>query len=229
VRGVTSGSGGWDIVRDLGITDPDVQEHILATQPVKRRHGQLGTFSDDRFGKYLGLNETDSGTIYVSNDPQFSASYGNLYFIRRGNQSDYLRLKDETPLQYISRLMPTYLYRYGIDKPHITPNKPIFNLDGLPKVAPEVKELYEHFGFTETDARLNILGHSLKTPLEIRPEYISPGLHVTDLPGFRKNLIIGTAGGAGAYVGPYYKPAFHVIKDKDAPLSTFKKHGGKLK
>lgn len=230
VRGVTSGSGGADIIRDLGITDPDAQEHILATQPVKRYNGQSGTFDDYLFGKYLGLNRTDSGTIYISNNPQFSANYGNLHFIRRGNQSDYLRLKDETPLQYMSRLMPIYLDNYSIENPHITPNRSTPNLDGLPKVTPEVKELYEHFGFTETDARLNTLGHSLKTPLEIRPETWSPGLHVTDLPGFRRNLTFVTAPGyAGAYVGPYYKPAFHVIKDKDALLSTFKKHGGKLK
>lgn len=230
VRGVTPESGGAEVIRDLGITDPDVQEHILATQPVKRYNGQRGTFDNDLFGKYLGLNKTDSGTIYVSNDPQFSADYGNLYFIRRGNQSDYLRLKDETPLQYMSRLMPIYLDNYSIENPHITPNTPIFNLEGLPKVTPEIKELYEHFGFTEADARFNTLGHSLKTPLEIKADYVSPGLHVTDLPGFRKNLTFVTAPGyAGAYVGPYYKPAFHVIKDKDVTLSTFKKHGGKLK
>jgi hypothetical protein len=51
--------------------------------------------------------------------------------------------------------------------------------------------------------------------------------YVTDYPHFRQNMLIRTGTNAGAYVGPFYKPAFHKVEGK-IPLSTLKKHGGKL-
>lgn len=229
VRGVKSTSGGDAIARDLGITDPRTQERILATTPVRRYNGQRGTYDNQLFGKYIGLNSNDTGMVYVSNDPNYSDAFGNIFTIRRGNASDYVRHNGESPLQYLNRLMPISLDAFSITPSQLTQNK--FSLPDTyyPSVDPDVINLYKHFGYTAEDAQLNTYGHKLLGWTSVAPTIVQPGLHITDFPNFRRNIMFVTAPGLnGAFGGPYYKREFHIVPANGEVLSTMKKHGGKI-
>lgn len=228
VRGVTVESGGDDVVANFDVKNKGEILDILATTPVRRFNGQHRTFDDPNFGKFIGLNKVDNGTIYHSNSADFSSDYGELRTIRRGTVYDYRRLPGETPYQYVERLMPVYLDGYQLSN-YTIPWQETKTI--LPKyitdiIIPEnVRKLYEKFGLDENVAKLNYFGAGVDG-VQIIPA-LQHQHYVTDYPHFRQNMLIRTGANAGAYVGPFYKPAFHKVEGK-VPLSTLKKHGGKL-
>ena len=226
VRGVTVESGGDDVVANFDVKNDNDILDILATIPVKRHNGQHNTFDDPNFGRFIGLSKLDNGTIYHSNDRSFSSGYGTLRTIRRGITSDYDILPGETPYQYVERLMPVYLNNYKLHG-YTVPwqqNKVIFPKYITDIYIPEnVRKIYEKFGLDINVAKLNYYG--------VNHHETIPAVHyqhyVTEYPHFRKNMLIKTGPSAGAYVGPFYKPAFHKVKQTNS-LSTLRKHGGKL-
>jgi hypothetical protein len=88
-----------------------------------------------------------------------------------------------------------------------------------------IKKIYKKFGLDENVVKLNYYGRDLSS-IETIPA-IHHNYFITDYPHFRQNLLFRTGNSAGAYVGPFYKPAFHKVKGEKS-LTTFEKHGGKL-
>lgn len=226
LRGVSVESGGDDVMANFNVKNDDEILDVLATTPVRRKHFQRATFDDPNFENFIGLNRIDNGSIYHGNNRGYSSGFGTVRTIRRGTPHDYDILPGETPYQYVERLMPLYLNKYklhGITVPwqqtEIILPEHIRDI-----IIPEnIKKLYKKFGLDENVAKLNYYGrdHVEETIPAIQYDYFA-----TDYPHFRQNLLIKTNSDAAAYVGPFYKPAFHTIKD--GPLSTIKKHGGKL-
>lgn len=228
VRGVKVESGGDDVVANFDVKNDDEILDILATTPVRRFNGQHATFDDSDFGKFIGLNKLDNGTVYHSNKHDFSSGYGTVRTIRRGAPHDYDILPGETPYQYVERLMPLYLKNYKLHGPTVPwqQNEIILPEHIRNIIIPEnVKKLYKKFGLDENVSKLNYYGKDLiyrETVPAIHHDY-----YITDYPHFRQNMLIRTGPYAGAYVGPFYNPAFHMVKGGKS-LTTFKKHGGKL-
>lgn len=228
IRGV--GSGSENVIRDLGLTNQNEIDSVLATMPVRRYNRQMGTFDDRYFSKFIGVNPNENGTVYVANTPNISNRYGSAYTIRRGSPENYDRIDGEQPIQYFGRLMPFYMHNYKISDQFLT--RPRYSLPSPPNMnVPEsIVNLYKRFGFTEDDANWNYYAYTLDSPATMQLNLINNPLHITDLPGFRDNLMFMPYGDAAAFVGPYYKPAFYILHEgvDDTPLSTIRKHGGKL-